>query len=239
MPSTPPLRTPWGDFPNVVAQTNASSLKNHSSYSAAKTGDLRAAWQVVSDLFKPGKIALPQPVDYIVPVSQLDVGNRWNALPFAFAQMLSDTLDVPIIPTVTQSNVVHHTGADAASRLAHQPRFSGPVDAGRRYLIVDDVVTFGSTIANLRGHIESQGGHVVAAASLANAIFASQLVPEREVLAAIRFRFSTDELSTLSHSTGFPVDLLTSREAYFVRNLSHELVPKLLHPAPGSRSFER
>jgi len=40
---------------------------------------------------------------------------------------------------VIQSNVVSHSGADAASRIIGQPRFDCPVRDGLRVLIVDDV----------------------------------------------------------------------------------------------------
>jgi hypothetical protein len=47
-----------------------------------------------------------------------------------------------------------------------QPTFLGQIAPGRRVVIVDDVATFGSTLANLRGWIEHQGAHVIRATTL-------------------------------------------------------------------------
>ncbi len=159
----PVYRTPWGDFPNVVVHSNLVRMRTHPAYAEAKEGGLRAARAVVRDLFKPGA-AVPR-TDFVAPVVQLDVNERWNALPMALAVRLAEHTGAKVVPTIVQSNVVHHTGAAARERLAHQPQFTGKVPAGS-YLLEDDVVTLGSTLANLRGHIEVHGGRVAAASTL-------------------------------------------------------------------------
>ncbi len=45
--------------------------------------------------------------------------------------------------------------------------FDGKVEAGTRVLVVGDVVTYGSTIANLRGWLQQQGVIVVGSTTLA------------------------------------------------------------------------
>ena len=45
--------------------------------------------------------------------------------------------------------------------------FMGKIQPGSRALIVDDVVTCGSTLANLRGWLKQQGATVVGATTLA------------------------------------------------------------------------
>jgi hypoxanthine phosphoribosyltransferase len=52
----------------------------------------------------------------------------------------------------------------------------GKLERGTRVLIVDDVITFGSTLANLRGWIEKQGAKVVGATTLAAGFGATKLV---------------------------------------------------------------
>ncbi|MBV9489188.1 MAG: hypothetical protein JO069_05620 [Verrucomicrobia bacterium] len=74
--------------------------------------------------------------------------------------------DPPKSPAL-QDNVVSHTGADAATRILAQPAFKGEVEPGLRVVIVDDVVSFGATLANLRGWLERQGAVVVGATTLA------------------------------------------------------------------------
>jgi predicted amidophosphoribosyltransferase len=48
------------------------------------------------------------------------------------------------------ANVVSHTAADAETQILGQPVYIGKLQRGNRILIVDDVITFGSTLANLR-----------------------------------------------------------------------------------------
>lgn len=50
-----------------------------------------------------------------------------------------------------------NTGAD------HRPAFSGEVVQGQEYLIVDDNLTMGGTIASLRGYVENRGGKAIGA----------------------------------------------------------------------------
>lgn len=46
-------------------------------------------------------------------------------------------------------------------RLVKLVRFDGEVVAGQKYLLIDDAVTQGGTIADLRGYIESSGSIAV------------------------------------------------------------------------------
>jgi hypothetical protein len=43
-------------------------------------------------------------------------------------------------------------------RLATPPAFTGSIEQGKDYLLIDDHVGLGGTLANLRGYIETQGG---------------------------------------------------------------------------------
>lgn len=137
----PVVRTPWQDFPNVAVHTNMMAMKGHPAYTDAKSGDTKAARLLVKSFFKPGALATVagSSVDYVVPVMQLDVSERWNALPLELARSAAQTLKARILPLIVQDNVVHHTGADSLDRLVDQPSFTGTVLPGN-YLIVDDVV---------------------------------------------------------------------------------------------------
>ncbi|HRE04624.1 MAG TPA: phosphoribosyltransferase [Opitutaceae bacterium] len=212
----PVHRTPWGDFPNVVVHTNLARMRAHPAYAEAKEGNLKAARVVVRELFK-AEAPLPR-ADYVAPVVQLDVRQHWNALPMALALQVAERIGARIVPTIVQKNVVHHTGADAWQRVARQPEFTGVVPRGT-YVLVDDVVTFGSTLANLRGHMELHGGRVVAASTLASGIFAARLKPDPAVLHSLQERFG-HELALTTRSLGFPPGCLTSKEAWFLRGLA-------------------
>ena len=75
-------------------------------------------------------------------------------------------MGVRVNTTVAQESIVSHTGAGAPTRVLGQPLFDGIIAEGKRILIVDDVVTFGSTLANLRGFIHHCGSTVVGASTL-------------------------------------------------------------------------
>ena len=47
--------------------------------------------------------------------------------------------------------------------LGYNPRFAGTVETGRSYLILDDSLSMGGSVASLRGFIENRGGHVTSA----------------------------------------------------------------------------
>lgn len=209
------VRTPWRDFPNIAVHTTIAALKAHPAYNDAKIGDLRAAMALVRELANPA--LFKRATDFVVPVVQLDHEQRWNALPLALADQISRLNGAKLLPSIVQENVVPHTGADSISRLLNQPRFAGKVPKGS-YLVVDDVVTLGSTIANLRGYIESNGGRVVAATTLGAAIFSTKLTPEGGLVPAIKRRFQND-ISILPEQLGFSPECLTNKEAHFVNGL--------------------
>ena len=123
-----------------------------------------AAFEVVRELIKPEKI--PFGFDTVVPVMQFD-RDKPNALPLVYATALAKHFDAFLETGIHQINVVSHTFADAQTRILGQPMFIGKIQAGGRILIVDDVVTYGSTLANLRGWLEEQGATVIGATTLA------------------------------------------------------------------------
>ena len=86
------------------------------------------------------------------------------------ATLLSERLAAPFRTTVVQTNVASHTGADGYGRLARQARFDGDVEENCEYVMVDDFIGQGGTLANLRGWIESRGGRVVGAVALTGII---------------------------------------------------------------------
>ena len=148
------FRSAWDAFPDIAIQTTVAKLKAHPDYDVAKSGDQDAALRVIAQVFKPGKIT--GSCDLIVPVLQLDQGKQ-NMLAIAYALRLGREIGAEVLLGICQSNQVSHTRADAITRILGQPTFLGHIAPGRRVVIVDDVATFGSTLANLRGWIEHQG----------------------------------------------------------------------------------
>ena len=54
-------------------------------------------------------------------------------------------------------------------RLILRPEFEGPVQVGANYVLVDDVVNFGTTLAELAHYIQLNGGFVSGIAVMVNA----------------------------------------------------------------------
>ena len=76
--------------------------------------------------------------------------------------------------------VISHTGADGFGRLARQALFIGEVEKGETCILVDDLVGQGGTLANLRGYIHKQGGHVVAALVSTGKPYSAKLTPSND-----------------------------------------------------------
>ncbi len=120
---------------------------------------------------------------------------------------------------ICQSNQVSHTGADAVTRILGQPTFVGQIAGGRRVLIVDDVATFGSTLANLRGWIEHQGAYVIRATTLGATFGGTKLAQPKEALDKLLKKFP--EVETLSRNLGFTPDCFTGRETHFLAQVPY------------------
>lgn len=76
----------------------------------------------------------------------------------AVAQLVESRI---VIPVVVGSSPISHPTAFKHFGDAH-PRFDGPVEAGRDYLLVDDTLTQGGTFTSLAAHIRAGGGNVAA-----------------------------------------------------------------------------
>jgi len=208
------FRSPWGDFPDVVVQTTVARMQSQPAYRAAKQGNTEAAREVLGPLVKPRKV--PWPFDAVIPVTQFDRDHR-NALPLLYAYWLATQNGVDVLKNVYQDNVVSHTGADARTRILSQPTFAGEVEPGLRVLIVDDVASFGSTLANLRGWLEHQGAVVVGATTLAATYGGTKLKPPEAALQALRERFP--RVGELASALGFTPDRFTGREVHYLSGL--------------------
>lgn len=177
-------------FPRIAPNTSGAALfaaarapgetldanGRSAAYLAAKAGDVEAAVRVVQAVGKPERaaaLAAKHPDAIVVPVHAEEASGR-NAMPATFAKWLGHQTGLAVDDGIVQSNRVFHTGADLAGRFARRATFDGPVEAGRDYILADDFVTSGGTLADLRSYIESKGGRVVNATSLAVAASAQQ-----------------------------------------------------------------
>lgn len=125
---------------------------------AAKAGDVPAAARVVRAVIRPDVVAdigRRFPGAVVVSVHAEEEAGR-NKLPTVYAAALGDIGGLAVDDAVVQVNRVHHTGATARQRLARRPSFVGPVKLGSDYVLCDDVVTSGSSLAALRHFVEAR-----------------------------------------------------------------------------------
>ena len=203
------VRVPWNAFPDVIVHSSIYKLKCLPAYFAAKRGDHKAASRIAHALVKTENIAA---VQFVVPVIQV-AGGRYNAIPVAFGAVLAKHIGARLWLDVCQTNKVDHTDAGAQGRLQNQPIFGGLPPKGK-CLICDDVVTYGATLANLRGFLISTGAEVLAATAIGAAYGSTKLAPELSLIVKLRRRYG-EELEIFTETLGFGSDCLTAREAHF------------------------
>ena len=224
-----PPRTSWGVFPDVLIHASESAVKQHPAYIEAKAGNDDAATALVLDTFNM-ELALGMrrfEVDVKPTLVSAHALEREgvNAIPEVFAERLGQVLDWPLDSGVVQVNVVSHTGANGFWRLARQAEFDGLVCPGRFYVLVDDFVGMGGTLANLRGHIEANGGHVLAAVSLTGKPHSAKLALTPQRLHELRDKHGQELENWWIKRFAHTFDALTESEArYLARTETADIV---------------
>jgi hypothetical protein len=217
-----PHRIPLYDFPDVVLHAPESTVKGHPQYAAAKGGDDVAAVALVSEFIGERAVeqlgSLPRGRSLeLVPIHALE-SQGVNEIPATLAAELSRRLGLPVNRAVVQLNSVGHTGADGFTRLANQALFDGPIQSGRAYLIVDDFVGQGGTLANLIGFIRSQGGEVLGATVLTGKPYSAKLAPDEAQIRALRAKHGAELEEWWRQRFGFGFECLTRSEARYLEN---------------------
>jgi len=206
----------------VLIHSVESWVKQHPDYRAAKSGDGFAAIRLVNDTLNMQQVAAlatllagHQPVLVSAHAYERE---GVNAIPEIFAEKMRERLSWPVDAGVVQINVVSHTGADGFSRLARQAEFDGPIQAGAEYVLVDDFVGMGGTLANLRGYIETQGGKVLAGVALTGKPHSAQLKLTVARLNELRSKHGRELEYWWQERFSHAFDALTESEArYLVR----------------------
>jgi hypoxanthine-guanine phosphoribosyltransferase len=215
-------RTPWNNFPSVVILADVPVAKSHPGFAAAKAGDAKAAESLIDDTLAltgidPLTSIIRGSVPHLLPVHAVEeIG--MNAIPRAFARALAQRTRLPLRSGIIQMNRVSHTGAGGYHRLAFPPVFEGDVEAVE-YLLVDDFVGQGGTLANLRGYLESNGGRVVGAVTLTGKAYSSDLRLRAETLEVLREKHGQKLEEWWIATFGYGFDRLTESEAkYLIRS---------------------
>jgi N12 class adenine-specific DNA methylase/DNA repair protein RadC len=178
-------------FPNVRVHTTIAALKAHPAYEKAKEGNTLAAIAVVQKFAKPDvlrAISAQYPDAIWVGVHAEEKRGR-NKLPNALAQYAAALTGTEADSLIVQSTKTHRTGELSDYRLQNLPEFDGLVVRGAKYILVDDVVTMGGTLAELRAHIETHGGQVVHMTSLAASQFSAKIALDPKTRLALENKF--------------------------------------------------
>ena len=215
-----PPRTPWGHFPDVLIHAAESAVKQHPAYRRAKTGHGPSATALVndtmSDLQNQRLADLLRGHRPTVVSAHAYEREGINAIPEAFAVEISKALGWPHDTTVTQVNAVAHTGANGFSRLARQAEFAGVIQPGCEYVLIDDFVGMGGTLANMKGDIEFQGGQVLAAVSLTGKPYSAKLALSQNRLHELKAKHGTELENWWIKRFAHAFDSLTESEARYL-----------------------
>lgn len=215
-----PPRTAWRNFPNVLIHASESAVKQHPAYKRAKAGDGASAIALISATMNAARnqdlVKLLEGHQPTLVSAHAYEREAVNAIPEIFADLLHQVLGWPVDNGIYQTNVVFHTGADGFSRLARQARFGGVVSPGTEYVLVDDFVGMGGTLANLKGYIESNGGKVIAAVCLTGKPHSAKLALSPERLQELRGKHGTELENWWIGQFAHAFDALTESEARYL-----------------------
>ena len=153
----------WGNyFPAVINHTSSAIARKHPDFHAAKHGDYDAALRLVDDLVKDDKvyyIAKLYPNAHIAYNHKMQ-GGSINMIPAAYAAKFS-AMGMDVEHNIIAVTDVSHTNASDISRISKRVRFEGDVKKGMDYILLDDFITSGAELRDMRDYIQSKGGNVV------------------------------------------------------------------------------
>lgn len=217
------LRSDWQEnFPDALILYRARDVQTHVDYIAAKQGNTAAAYRLIVDMVQPQDLIkmqqLAQSAHGVVAVHAEEQSGR-NKIPLALAAHLEAHLGLCMDTDIIQIDQANRGAATGLERLVRSVGFSGNVVAGQHYLIVDDTLTQGGTLADLKGYIESHGGMVVGAVALMGKQYSAKLKPSAAILALLRQQAGADFEQWWQHERGYNFDRLTESEANFLYTL--------------------
>ena len=236
-----PPRVPWRNFPDAALLAPERETRVHPEYAAAKSGDATAAARLVTALINEENLARVGSL-----LDRRDEGRPLlvsahayereglNAIPAALARLISERFAIPFDTEIVQTNIVGHTGADGYGRLARQAAFDGKVESGREYVMVDDFIGQGGTLANLRGWVEKKNGKVIGAVGLTGKTYSAKLNPTLEQLHELREKHGPELENWWRKQFGHTFDCLTQSEArYLARSPDIDTIRNRLATAIG------
>ena len=202
------------DVEPVFDYRNDIPLKSHPDYKAAKAGDMDAAARLVRDMVKPESLEASRklgPDVIYVPVHAEEATGK-NKIPNMLAMEHAKAAGALVDSSIVQTNKAFHTGAGPMERLMNRAEFAGKVEPGKRYVLVDDVTTMGSTLADLAAYIQRNGGKVEGARLLVNAARGGKIAASPKVINELDARHG----QAIRDTIGIAPDQLTGPESQYL-----------------------
>ncbi len=212
--------SPWETFPPVLRNANIGMLKREPEYLAAKAGNSGAALDMADRLVTADFVesvramggGYPRPI--LLPVLAEESAGP-NKIPEAFAVTHAHRLRW----TIEKKNVVqitraYRTDSGADHRLVTHPEFAGKVDPEAGYILIDDTLTMGGTLADLRGFVLHAGGQVLGAAVAVAHEGALNLPIRHQIIDNVHRKHGVQKTEDFAHEQwGYGIECLTQGEA--------------------------
>jgi len=137
-------------------------VKNHPDYQLAKSGHYKNAVLLAQSFINDNII---QKLDdnykcpIILPIMAEEKQGK-NAIPMGMADIINRYTGWKVSENIYQTNKARHTGANGWHRITTPALFMGNVVIGAGYLILDDFIGMGSTLANIKSFIENAGAKI-------------------------------------------------------------------------------
>ena len=207
------------DLPDAIVGRALGDASKHPDYAAAKAGDTEAAARLVNDLVTPEMItkvrdALGDKKPIVVPVLAIESTGQ-NKIPLAVAHRVAAAFGLDVDYGIFQSVKAGRTSLTGLDRIFQQPEFDGTVRAGQQYLLVDDTLTQGGTMAALASHIRQHGGDVAGVFALTGKQYSATLRLSHDTLKTLRERYGDIE-NEFRAATGRGFDSLTESEGRYL-----------------------
>lgn len=199
------------NFPSVASTVPVGALMRHPMFDAAKRqGDIEAARKIVRELPDWKTLEVVGRRFALQHARLVVVGGdpaAPNQIPRAFGERLSEVSGCPLDNGILRANSPKHTGKSALARLLSRAQYAGRLRRGAHYVAVDDVMTQGGTISELRQFINLHGARMVGVVTLAftNSTVMSdglQIAPSLETRRLLSERYPSAELSELLSEFG-------------------------------------
>lgn len=219
-------RTAWGDFPLAISNGITGELKREPEYKGAKSGDFIQSMILVDKLLKDEtidrvRIMIGDEKPIILPVLSEEVTGK-NRIPQATAYALAVSLGLEVDTNIYQDNTAKRTGTGIYHRYVAPPEFKGDVKSGQSYLIVDDTLSVGGTIATLKGYVENRGGKVIGATVLTSFAHNADIAIKQDMLQSLEQKQGLNDYWIKEF--GYRLDKLTQQEAVHLKKPTLEQI---------------